>query len=154
MPPPCPPFFIFLFITRGLEPLTVRETPPGACFLFPAGQLILLIREKSRKTDPERIRRGSINSHRKPFTDARKYVPHPQTTESKSLGTLPREMMQISHSDASGQNANSSGAARYLTMKVRSRCETCRPPTAPTCRGPRGGRAAVKVDRSPQTPVY
>jgi len=94
--------------------MTVRETPPGACFLFPAGQLILRIREKSRKTDPERIRRGSIYSHRKPFTDARKYVQHPQTTESKSLGTLPREMTQISHSDASGQNANSSGAARYF----------------------------------------
>ena len=30
------------------------------------------------------------------------------------MDTLPREMTQISHSDASGQNVNSSGAARYF----------------------------------------
>lgn len=112
--PALPAFFSFSFTGRGLASLTVRETARMTGFLFPAGQLILRIREKSRKTDPERIRHGSIYSHRKPFTDARKYVPHPQTTESKSLGTLPREMTQISHSDASGHNVNSSGAARYF----------------------------------------
>ncbi len=55
--------------------MTARETVLRACFLFPADQVILPIQEKSRKTDPVRIRRGSIYSHRKPFTDARKYVP-------------------------------------------------------------------------------
>ncbi|WP_345891956.1 tyrosine-type recombinase/integrase [Pantoea ananatis] len=109
-----PGFFIFFIITRGLASLRVRETAPGACFLFPSDQVILRIREKSRETDPERIRCGSIYSHRKPFTDARKYVPHRLITEIKSLGTLPREMTQISHSDASGHNVNTSGAARYF----------------------------------------
>jgi len=109
-----PAFFSFFFITRGLASLTVRETLPGACFLFPAVQVILRICDKNRKTVPLRIRRGSIYSHRKPFTDSRKYVNYPQTTESKSLGTLPREITQISHSDASGHNVNSSGAASYF----------------------------------------
>nr|WP_306278078.1 tyrosine-type recombinase/integrase [Pantoea sp. Fr+CA_20] len=112
--PTRPNFFIFSFTGRGLASLNVRETAPGACFLFPADQVILHIREKRRKTDPSRIRHGSIYSHRKLFTDARKYVPHPQTTEIKSLGTLPREMTQISHSDASGHHVNNSGAARYF----------------------------------------
>lgn len=107
-------FFSFSFTGRGLAALTARETAPGACFLFPADQVILRIREKSRKTVPTRILCGSIYSHRKSFTDARKYVTHPQKTEIKSLGTLPRETTQISHSDASGHNANSSGAARYF----------------------------------------
>lgn len=30
------------------------------------------------------------------------------------MGTLPREMTQISHSDASGHNVNNSGVARYF----------------------------------------
>ncbi|MDQ1228570.1 hypothetical protein QE443_004831 [Pantoea ananatis] len=78
--PALPAFFSFSFTGRGLASLTVRETARSAAFLFPSDQVILRIREKSRITDPQRIRRGSIYSHRKPFTDARKYVPHPQTT--------------------------------------------------------------------------
>ena len=112
--PALPAFFSFSFTGKGLASLTVRETAPGLCFLFPAGQVILRIRGKSLKIDPDRIRRGAIYSHRKPFTDGRKYVLPPLTTESKSLGTLPREMTQISHSDASDHNVNSSGAARYF----------------------------------------
>lgn len=109
-----PVFFSFFFITSGLSSLRVSETAPGACFLFQPDQVILRIGKKSRKTDPCRIRRGSIYSHRNPFTDARKYVPPLQTTEIKSLGTLPREIPQISHSDASGHNLTSTGAARYF----------------------------------------
>lgn len=82
--------------------------------LFQADQLVLHIREKSRKTDPDRILSGSIYSCGFGCTDRRKYVPHRQTTEIESLGTLPRELTQISHSDASGHNLTSPGAARYF----------------------------------------
>jgi len=60
-------FFRFSFTGSGLASMTALETAPGACFLFPADQIILPMREKSRKTDPLRIRRGSIYSHRKLF---------------------------------------------------------------------------------------
>ncbi|WP_436971941.1 tyrosine-type recombinase/integrase, partial [Pantoea stewartii] len=63
---------------------------------------------------PGRILCGSIYSHRKPFTDARKYVPYLQTTEIESLGTSPREIPQISPSDASSHNLTRTGAARYF----------------------------------------
>lgn len=82
--------------------------------LFQADQVILRIREKSRKSDPKRILSGSIYSHGFHWTDRGKYVPHRQTTEIESLGTLPREVMQISRSDVTGQNATGSGAARYF----------------------------------------
>ena len=83
-------------------------------FLFPPVQVILPLRGKSRKTDPKRIRRGSIYSRGFRWTDRGKYVPYRQTTEIKSLGTLPREMMQNSRSDASGYNMTISDAARYF----------------------------------------
>ena len=132
--PALPAFYIFSFTGRGLASLKVRATALRACFLFPADKVILRIREKSRKTDTVRIRCGSIYTHRKPFTDARKYVPHPQTTERKSLGTLPREITQISHSDASGHNVSISGAARYFDYESAFALRTWRPPTAPICR--------------------
>lgn len=82
--------------------------------LFQADQVILRVREKSRKTGPGRILCGSIYSRGFRWTDGGKYVPHRQTTEIKSLGTLPRELMQNSRSDASGHNLHNSDAARYF----------------------------------------
>lgn len=82
--------------------------------LFQADQVVLHIREKSRKTDPDRILSGSIYSRGFGWTDRRKYVPHRQITEIESLDTLPRELTQISHSDASGHNLTSPGAVRYF----------------------------------------
>ncbi len=138
--------------------MTAREKVLRACFLFPADQVILPIREKSRKTDPVRIRRGSSYSHRKPFTDARKYFPPPQTTEIKSLGTLPREIPQISHSDASGHNLTSLGAARYFdyesAVALRNLEIALWHGHAALPAGTGSGRVALKGDRSPQTPVH
>jgi len=82
--------------------------------LFQADQVILRIREKGRKTGPGRILCGSIYSRGFRWTDRGKYVPHRQTTEIKSLGTLPRELMQNSRSDASGHHLHNSDAARYF----------------------------------------
>jgi integrase len=91
--------------------------PQGAAaraFLFPADQVILRIRDKSRKTDPDRILCGSIYSGRKRFTDKGKYVPPRQTTEIENLSTLPRDLAQISRSGATGQFSADPGAARYF----------------------------------------
>jgi len=82
--------------------------------LFQADQVVLHIREKSRKTDQDRILSGSIYSRGFGLTDKKKYVPHRQTTEIESLGTLPSELTQISHSDASDHNLTNLGAARYF----------------------------------------
>lgn len=65
--PALPAFFCFSFNGRGYALLTVDKTASKACFLFPAAQVILRIREQSRKTDPLRIHRGSIYSHRNPL---------------------------------------------------------------------------------------
>lgn len=92
---------------RPFSPLTPR------C-LFLSVQVILHIPGKSRKTGPQRIRRGSIYCARFRWTDARKYVPHPQIAEIEKLGPSPHELTQISRSDASGQNVTGSGAARYF----------------------------------------
>lgn len=89
----------------------IRLTP--GCLFSPV-QVILHIREKNRKTDPEWILSGSIYSHGFHWTDKGKYVPYRQTTEIKSLGSLPHEMTQISRSDVTGQNVTGSGAARYF----------------------------------------
>ncbi|KII68160.1 hypothetical protein RF11_03732 [Thelohanellus kitauei] len=68
-----------------------------------------------------------------------KFGPHLQTTEVESLGTLPRELTQISHSDASGRNLtipNARGSAAKLGHCLRHRHTTL---TA----GLRSGRPAV-----------
>lgn len=44
----------------------------------------------------------------------RKYIPRSQAAEIESLGTLPRELTQISHSDASAHNLTISGVACYF----------------------------------------
>lgn len=51
-------------------------------------QVILPIREKSRKTDPVRVHRGSIYNRGFRWTGRGKYVPNRQATEIESLGTL------------------------------------------------------------------
>ncbi|WP_413787420.1 tyrosine-type recombinase/integrase [Pantoea agglomerans] len=84
------------------------------CCLFQADQVILRIQEKNRKTDADRILPGAIYSRGFHWTDKGKYVPQRQTTETESLGTLPRELTQISHSDVSGHNMTTPGAARYF----------------------------------------
>jgi len=53
--PALPAFLIFFLINRALASLALRETAPGACFLFPADQVILRIREKAGKA----IQKGS-----------------------------------------------------------------------------------------------
>lgn len=82
--------------------------------IFTATQVILRIPDKSRKTDRKRIPGGSIYSRGFCWTDARKYVPHPQIAEIEKLGPSPHELMQISRSDVSGHNVTGTGAARYF----------------------------------------
>lgn len=108
------PVSALLFTVIGLRGDRRPDQRLKSRCLFQADQVVLHIREKSRKTDPDRILSGSIYSRGFGWTDRRKHVPHRQTTEIESLGTLPRELTQISHSDASDHNLTSPGAARYF----------------------------------------
>ncbi len=128
--------------------------------LFQSDQVVLHVREKSRKTDPGRFLSESIYSRGFGWTDRRKYVPHRQTTEIESLGTLARELTQISHSDASDHNLTSPGAARYFDYEsavalrnlAAARRLWHRHAALPA--GPRSGRPALQGARSPQASVH
>lgn len=108
------PVSVLPFTVIGLHGVRRPDQRLKARCLFQADQVVLHIREKSRKTDPDRILSGSIYSRGFGWTYRRKYVLNRQTTEIESLGTLPREMTQISHSDASDHDLTSPGAARYF----------------------------------------
>lgn len=103
--------------------------------LIPAFKVILPIQEKSRKTDPGRIRSGSIYSRGFRWTDRGKYVPYRQTTEIKSLGSLPRELIQNSRSDAARRRSSSRRSATRKPPSATTRRARCRSPIRASCSG-------------------
>ncbi|WP_352230978.1 MULTISPECIES: tyrosine-type recombinase/integrase [unclassified Pantoea] len=82
--------------------------------LFQADQFFPHIREKSRKKDPDRILCGSIYSRGFRWTDRRNTFHIARQRRLKVWVLLPRELTQISHSDASGHNLTNPGVARYF----------------------------------------
>lgn len=92
------------------------QGPPGRAFLFPGVRVILHIREKIRKTDRKRILSGSIYFRGFRWTDRGNtfHTARQRRLKVWALYTLPREVVQISCSDAIGHISTDLGAARYF----------------------------------------
>lgn len=108
------PFLFYPSINSYLHTISFCISARAEAFLILPDQVILPNGEKSRLSDPMWILRGSIYSGRLYWTDTRKYVPRPQTTENENLRSYPLQTLQNSHSDAGAHNVNNPVAARYF----------------------------------------